>query len=322
MITNLTDTQKSIIKILFVEKESSRSLLAKKLSLTNAALTLSLKPLIEDKYVLENKNDSQKVGRKELKLSLNPKHSVFFGIDIKKNNTYYSLMDFASGLITLKNSKECTISDFLKGFEKKVSSVGVTMRGNASLESFLTKHESLYQELAKLSLPIHVFNNVDCLADIYSLHHQEDKNFILVKYGPGVGSSIYVNGKSLGNQSELGHTYYHDKTVEDTISYMSILNKDVNEEEGTALLLKEEEKLKKVIHVLSFSLLNADSLLSLQKIVLSGALLSKEEIIEKLKDEIHSYKEDFHLDKLCLYPDYNTLNIKKSCIGAFIKTYE
>ncbi len=319
---NLTDTQKSILKILFVEKESSRSLLAKRLSLTNAALTLSLKPLIEDKFVLESKNDAQKVGRKELKLSLNPKHGYFFGIDIKKNNTYYSLMDFSSGLVKVTNSRETDIASFLSGYEKKILSIGITMRGNASWDSFTKKQETLYQEFLPLSLPIHVFNNVDCLADIYSLQHKEDKNFLLIKYGPGVGSSIYVNGMSLGNQSELGHTYYHDKTVEETISYLTLLNKDVNEEEGTALLLEEEEKLKKVIHVLAFSLLNADSLLSLQKIILSGALLSKEEIIERLKEEIHSYKEDFALDKLCLYPDYNTLNTKKSCIGAFIKEFE
>ncbi len=319
---NLNDTQRNIIKILFVEKESSRSLLAKRLSLTNAALTLSMKPLLEEKIVLENKNDAQKVGRKELKLFLNPDYGCFLGIDIKKHNIYYSLMDFSSSLIQVVNSKDISLSDFAKTVKTKILAIGITMRGTSSNKALESNYPDLYKSILDFSLPFFIINNVDCLADVYSLYHKEDKNFLLIKYGPGVGSSIYVNGISLGNQSELGHTYYQEKTVEETISYMSVIKKDVNEEEGTEILLNDDKKADEVIHVLSFALLNADSLLSLQKIILSGALLSNDIIIEKMKKEIHNLNQSFDLNKLCVYPNYNELNSKKSCISAFIQQFK
>lgn len=319
---NLTDTQKTIIKILFVEKESSRSLLAKKLSLTNAALTLTLKPLLENKIILESKNDVQRVGRKELKLTLNKDYGYFLGVEIKSKNTYYSLMDFNCNLLKHINKNETTLKNFISKYKKKIIAIGITMRGNASLNNLKTYHPKLYDEINSLSLPFYISNNVDCLADIYSLIHNEDKNFLLIKYGPGLGSSIYIHGKSLGNQSELGHTYYQDKTIENTISYQALTSKDVTEEEGTKIILNDKELFDKVIHVLAFSLVNADSLLSLNKIVLSGALLSKEETINILKKQIHSFNEDFVVDKLCVYPDYDTLSIKKCCINAFKKTFE
>ena len=322
MIMNLTNTQKSIIKILFVEKESSRSILANKLELTNAALTLTIKPLLEEGIILETKNNIQRVGRKELKLNLNPSYGYFLGIDIKKNNTYYSLMDFQSSLISFENSKNTSLKDFIKEYKNKIISIGITMRGFSSIETFKSKNINLFNEVSNLSIPFYVFNNVDALADIYSLNYSEDSNFILIKYGPGVGSSIYVNGMKLGNSSELGHTFYKDKTIEDTISYYSLIGKEVKEEEGTEIIKNDLIKLKEVIHVLSFGLLNADALLSLQKIVLSGLLLSDESVIENLKKEISLKLESFDLDKLCIYPNYNEINVKKSCIGAFIRTFK
>ncbi len=319
---SLSDTQKSIIRILFVEKESSRSILASKLSLTNAALTLAIKPLIENGLVFEEKNDTQRVGRKELKIALNPAYGNFLGIDIRKHNSYYSLMDFKGELIKSGSSKDTSLKDFIKD-NNNILAVGVTIRGNIVNTSLEQKYPSLQKELDEIGLTTYLFNNVDCLADIYSLFHHEDQNFLLVKYGPGVGSSIYVHGSPLGNLSELGHTYFYlDRTVEETICYSSLIGKEVEENEGNEIILKDKEKLKEVMRVLSFALINADCLLSLQKIILSGDLLSNEENKAKLKEQLVAINPNFNTNKLCVYPSYNEMNAKKSCIGAFIKMYK
>ncbi len=319
---NLSDTQKSIIRILFVTKEGSRSILANKLSLTNAALTLAIKPLIENEIVIEEKNDTQRVGRKELKLALNPNYGNFLGVDIRKHNLYYSLMNFKGELVDSCSSKESSLKEFVNGKEN-ILAVGVTIRGSIINGMLEEKYPQLQKELDEIGLPTYIFNNVDCLADIYSLFHHEDENFLLVKYGPGVGSSIYVHGNPLGNLSELGHTYcYPNKTVEDSICYSSLLGKEYEENEGNEIILNDEEKLKEVMRVLSFALVNADCLLSLQKIILSGALLSNETTKLKLKEELTLINPSFDTAKLCVYPHYNEFNAKKSCIGAFIKTYK
>ncbi len=320
MIKNLSETQKNIIRILFAEKESTRTLLSNRLSLTNAALTLSLKPLLEEKIILEKKNESQKIGRKQITLYLNGSYGCFLGIDIKKNHVTYSLMDFSGSLLFVQNKDEISLLDFMKKSPFEILSLGITLRGDASLSHFEKQEEKIYQEIQSMNLPFSLANNVDSLAEIYSLYHPNERNFLLIKYGPGVGSSIHANGYPLGNLSELGHMYYQEKTVEETISYSSILE-DMNEKEATEYLLTHEEIQRKILHVLAFSLINADALLALNKIVLSGALLSDRDVLSRLIEEITKINPSFEEEKLSLYPDYATLNEKKSAIFAFLSMF-
>ncbi len=318
----LTKTQKTIIRILLVEKSSTRTLLASKLALTNAALTLALKPLISDGLVLEARSKiSQKVGRRELHVALNPNYGSFLSIDVRKHHSYFNLIDFSGELISSSDDTSVSLEGILSENKTKLLGIGITIRGEASLGSFKTRYPELFSDVQKSGIPYFVFNNVDCLASIYSLSHHDDKNFLLVKYGPGLGSSIYTNGKPLGATSELGHTFYQDKTVEDTISYSSILGKEVEEKEGLALIQKDKEKLNKILAVLSFALCNADSLLSLQKVILSGALLTSDDVIALLKKQIISLKPDFDLTKICVYENYQEINEIKGALGAFNKTF-
>ena len=321
-MTNFTETQKSIIKILFVEKESSRSLLAKKLSLTNAALTLTMKPLLESGIVVESKINQQRVGRKELKLKLNPEYGYFLGVDIRVHHAYFVLMDLAGNLIDFKSDKDMSFYDFYSNKFDKIIALGVTNRGPISKEAISNRFPELYKEIHDLELPKYLFNNVDCLGNIYALNHPEDKNFLLVKYGPGLGSSIYVFGKQLATLSELGHLFYKDKRLEEVISYSAVLGREVEEVEANDLIYNDKEKVNYILHAVAFGLLNADSLLSLQKIILSGYILSKESCKEKLEEEIKKLDKNFDINKLTLYPDYDETNKKKSSIGAFIKYFE
>lgn len=320
MTKNLSETQKSIIRILFAEKESTRTLLSSRLSLTNAALTLSLKPLLEEKIILEKKNDAQKIGRKQITLYLNGEYGCFLGLDVKRNHFIYSLMDFAGNLLLSENDDGISLSDFMKKSPYEILSLGVTLRGDASISHFEKQEEKIFQKIQSLKKPYHLANNVDCLAEIYSLYHPDERNFLLVKYGPGVGSSIHANGYPLGNLSELGHMYYQEKTIEETISYSSILE-DMNEKEATEYLHAHEETQRKILHVLAFSLINADALLALDKIVLSGALLSDRNVLSHLIEETKKINPSFEEEKFSLYPDYNRLNEKKSAILAFLSLF-
>ncbi len=317
MTKNLSETQKSIIRILFAEKESTRTLLSSRLSLTNAALTLSLKPLLEERIILEKKNEAQKIGRKQITLYLNGEYGCFLGIDVKRNHSTYSLMDFAGNLLLSENDDEISLSDFMKKSPYEILSLGVTLRGDASISHFEKQEEKISREIQSLKKPYYLANNVDCLAEIYSLYHPDERNFLLVKYGPGVGSSIHANGYPLGNLSELGHMYYQEKTIEETISYSSLLE-GMNEKEATEYLLAHEETQRKILHVLAFSLINADALLALDKIILSGAILSDRNVLSRLIEETKKINPSFEEEKLSLYPDYNRLNEKKSAILAFL----
>lgn len=318
----LTATQKKIIRILLAEKHSTRSLLAYELSLTNAALTLALKALISEGMVVEKRNDNgQKVGRKELSLALNPEYGSFLSVDIKKRHSYFYEMDFSGKIKEKKDDRDISFPAFLLSRKNRILGVGIVLRGEASKEKAKSRHLETIELLERQNIPYFIFNNVDCLADIHFLFSHKDKNFLLMKYGPGVGSSIYVNGKPLGSSSELGHTFYKNKTIEDSISYLSILNEDMEEKEATEIIRNDRRKLNKVLEALSFALVNADALLSFQKIILSGALLSSEDVVDSLKKHILSLKPDFDLNKISDYPNYIEINEIKGALGAFDKTF-
>lgn len=317
----LTETQKTIIRILFIEKESSRSLLAKKLSFSNAALTLTMKPLLRNKIVLEDKYSNHQVGRKELIVRLNPEFGYFLGVDIRIHHIYYSLMDLTGNLVDFSSDKEKTLNEFCKNRIDKILAIGVSVRGQITKDNLIERFPELHKDLEKIDKPKYLFESVESLAEVYSLNHRDDKNFLLVKYGPGIGSSIYVFGKLLTTLSEIGHIFYNEKRLEDVISYNSILGKEIEEAEANKIIYNDENKVAYILHIIAEALLNCDSLLSLQKIVLSGFLLSKEEIKEKLVKEIKLLDDKFDSDKLCVYPDYEETNNKKSSICAFVRYF-
>lgn len=320
---NLTDTQKAIIKILFIEAEKSRSALAKQLSLSNAGLTLAIKPLLDEKLIIESgKAESKRLGRKELNLKLNKDYGYFFGIDIRKHNYYIDMMDFEGNLVFVSGLTYIqSIENIIKTYQDKILAFGITLRGNPNEDDFKKRHGELSTMLETFKKDIYLENNVDALAEIHALYHKDHKNFLLIKYGPGVGSSVFIEGKSLGHQSELGHTYYQNKTLENTISYQEILKKEVEEEEGTKLILENKESLENILHPLAFSLCNADALLSLQHIILSGALLSLDETKKQLEAKLKEINPQFNIDKLEIYQDYPILNTKKSCLIALINFF-
>ncbi len=205
---NLTKTQKSIIRTLFIETEKSRSALAKDLNLSNAGLTLAIKPLMNEGLVIEaGKIDTGKVGRKELKLKLKNGYGSFLGIDIRKHNLYVDSMDLSGNIQeSHRFSSVSELISFLFLPHNQYLAGGLTLRGQAGEEEVQRRYPNFFDALKKLDLPLFIRNNVDCLADIYALYHPNDRNFLLIKYGPGVESSVYIDGKSLGNLSELGHT--------------------------------------------------------------------------------------------------------------------
>ncbi len=314
----LTATQKEIIKILFAKKESSRSKLSSLLSLTPAGLTLALKPLLSEGMINESKNvDDYRSGRKELTLRLNPNYGAYIGIDVRKHRSYFSKIDFAGNPIAFSSSDETSIGGFIRSSKERILSIGVTMRGKSS--SFLDSepYKAIVSSLDAFSLPYFIMNNVAALSAIHYLFHKESENFLLVKYGPGVGSSIYVNGKPLSEESELGHTIYEGKTLEETISYSSLLNKEVEEKEGLEEIEKSNIAIKTIIKALSFAIYNADALIPFQKIILSGSFLASKERQSLLKAALKEYDKDFDEDKICSYMDYEAINELKAALVGF-----
>ena len=318
-----TDSQKRIIRLLYKEGSLSRKALAESLSLSKAALTFVSKPLL-DEFVfvsLGQKEKEGKAGRREEMLQLNPCYGDFLSIAIHKNSIRLTSADFTGGeaeTTFFKTEKEAT-----HAFEKRLKTqnalaVSVLMKGQASLERLQKEFPLLSKAVLDSNLPFTIMNNVAALARVYAFLHGEQDNFLLVKYGPGLGSSIYVNGGLLGSYSELGHTYVGEKPLEEQISFHSLLQEEIEEKEAAKRILSDEALLHEAMKKLSFGLFNASELLNLGKIVLSGIVLENEKARDLLIQELSKIEDGKPLPKVVNYPNYCKINELKGCLLAFL----
>ena len=260
-------------------------------------------------------------------LRLNPDYGYFLGCVIKESSITFSTMDF-SGHLTYE--RKCQPPDEALGViaalikDTPPLSCSAIYRKNKPS----AKATAFIEKLEGLPIP-HPFraNNVETLARVYHFYHESEANFVLVKYGPGVGSSIYVNGAPIlrknGTQSEIGHTLLpNGKTLEAEIAFSSLLYEGIEEKEGAELICKDKAMLEKAEECLASALVNSDALLAFDRIIFAGILLSKHSVIEEIKEKIKANDSDFDLSKIAEYPHYDELNSKIACLLAFLNRYE
>ena len=86
--------QRRLMGLLLTEGPLSRKVLAAKMKLTNAAITVMTQSLIEEGLIIElGEIESGKVGRKETLIDLSSSKYVSIGIDIRINHANVSITD-------------------------------------------------------------------------------------------------------------------------------------------------------------------------------------------------------------------------------------
>lgn len=321
----LNQSMKKMLYLLFTKGPASRKTLAQEIGITTAAVTQMTSYLLESSYIVElGEVSTMRVGRKELLLGLNPKKGYFLGLEIKKSSFKISMIDFAGKKVlferfTNQDKMLLRLQDLLSHYD--ALGLGVLSRGYKTKEGFQSKNRVLYEALEQLPVNKYYMNNVECLALIYRIYHQQDTNFLLLKYGPGVGSAFILNGKMLqseyGLNSEVAHFQLEDQMLENVISYDALFGRRIDEEEGYQLLLSDEEKMNLVLQSLAKVIVNIDFLLSLDTYVLSGTFFADNQAIERLKAAVRAYSPDFRSDKLISYPDFVKINDVKGSLAVF-----
>jgi transcriptional regulator of PTS gene len=324
---NLSPSEKRLLHLLFLEGQLSRKALAEKLHLTGAAMTLASQNLLSQGLIQTMGSlPSPRAGRREENLALNPKRFTLAGLDLHAHSVYLVLLDFAGNVI--EQERFLSLAEAIQALLEKAPSlpeilgVGVEIRGFSSLEKFQQEQPEIAKELASIPYPTHLLNNVESLAYLHAMQYPEDANFLLLKYGPGVGSSIFVSAHPLrgsdGSIGEIGHWFIQPGLrLEEAISFEGLLGEEMEEKEGSAMLLSHPDILKKCIASLGLALLDANYLLSLDKIILSGLLLSTESVFASLTEQIAAYDPTFDLSKVVVYPDYESINERKSGLQVF-----
>lgn len=328
---NLAPSEKKVMTSLFLADKLSRKSLSESLGLTGAAVTLSCQDLLNENLIKENGYFSTgKAGRRERYLSLNENAYTLVGLDCRRHSFVVLLTSLNGSL--LSSERFLDLAEAVAYLRKHAPllppylGIGVTIRGYSTESKFFLEHPEFPSALAEFACPVHYLNNVESLASIHALLHPEEQNFLLLKYGPGVGSSIFIAGKPLksneGVSSEIGHWYLRPGLrFEDAISFEALLGQDYEEKEGAGALLGNPKALQECLHVIAFSLVNADYLLALDKIILSGVLLSTQGVLEQLLQQIHAIEADFDSSKLVIYKDYESINERKGSLQVFADSF-
>jgi predicted NBD/HSP70 family sugar kinase len=307
----------------------SRKVLAAKMKLTNAAITVMTQSLIEEGLIVElGEVKSGKVGRKETLIDLSSSKYVSIGIDIRINYVNISITDIKGKLLYQK--KVSSIENAIEYLQRTLAKdnyfheIAVLCRGYKGLEMFDQTVEKVERLMNEAQLPFRIVHNVSALAILHKFYHPTDSNFLLIKYGPGVGSAIVTNGVLLSNDlshsSEFGHMIvdpHETKTLEELISYSTVAL-GVEDSEVVEYLVNSRATLDYIMAKMAFCIVNSHVLLGLDKIIMAGNIFVYDEVFQALKEKIQKYSRFIQDEDLVRIDDYDE---KERKIGSIVALY-
>lgn len=223
---NLKNNNKiAILSYLNKNGESSRKKIAEGLKLTTATLTILTNELIEEGIIRElGALTEGKVGRKQILIDINQNSKFAIGIEISRNNVYYNLINLKADIVESKVWKydnklqEKQLNEILnyvykatKTRKEKILGVGISVYGGLDEKDnwkiTIPDIKNIIER--KLKFPTYIQNNIRALALTEQYLNRDEKNFWLVKYGPGVGAAIIMNERLVeGNKrlaGDIGH---------------------------------------------------------------------------------------------------------------------
>ncbi|WP_029320512.1 ROK family transcriptional regulator [Butyrivibrio sp. AE3004] len=235
----------SILLLLNNSGAMSRKDIAETVGLTAASVTLICSELLEEGLIVElgEANEEKRVGRKKILVDINPEYGNVLCIAVESDVTYISVTDMKGRVLcnvkipTDKNvnpekffknvTDECQRLFWKNGIAKeKVLGATVTIPGSVdrkngiSLNTYSIWNESipvarLIQK--ELGIDVVVENNLKAYAqtEIYFGIGRTVNNFFVLKWGPGVGASIVIDGKIYQGSNKMAAEIGHMSAVKD-----------------------------------------------------------------------------------------------------------
>lgn len=351
----------SILRFINSEGPISKKDIAKRLSLTPAAVTQICGEFMESGLLVERgigDEDVVRAGRKKVLIDIAPDYCYIYGINIDPEHTTVALCDLkgialAEKMIPTEGklppeeflSEIAAICEELRRQTKipqnRISGAGVGITGIVDKERGMSvraygiwKEPVELQEILgkRLKLPVRVENNVNAFAAaelLFGMGQRHD-NLLLVKWGPGVGSSILVRNhvydRSHGRAAELGHVIVEKDGANCSCGRRGCLETRVAGQvlqrrfPGFPERVREEQKLQlqEEIDLFARTLVNAATILLPEKVILYGRLFGHAWLRQELTAACGRYDPRFDED----YIRYSELSAREAYIGPvafFIK---
>ena len=234
--------ERRLLSVLRVEGARSRAALARRLSLTRAAVSSMVDDLLHRALVreidapptaAEGKRD---VGRPGIAIGLNPVGAHFLGVEIGVGVVRFALFDLSASVVETEAvampqpaspravvgliARKLTALRAIPRYRDTIRAAGVTVPGLVRSNGYVInlpilgwKRVNLTRLLeAALDIRCFVENNANAAAfgEIYSRPRPDDAVVVYLKLGTGCGGAVIINNRLLrgadGLGTEFGHT--------------------------------------------------------------------------------------------------------------------
>lgn len=239
--------ERRLLTVLRVEGAQPRATLARRLSLTRAAVTSMVDDLLKRGLVreiastLRNAPGKRDVGRPGIDVGLNPGGAHFLGVEIGVGVVRFALFDLSAEVVDTEAVPLPEASDpadvvalvarKLAGLRSKkpyrdtIRAVGVTVPGLVRSDGYVInlpilgwKKINLARMLDEaLDIPCSVENNANAAAfgEIYSSPRPNDAVIVYLKLGTGCGGAVIINDRLLRGADGVGTEFGHIRIESD-----------------------------------------------------------------------------------------------------------
>lgn len=349
-------SKSKVLASLVSNGSASRKTLAAELGLTRAFLTkLTTKMLEEDLILTGPEMNEGKVGRKQIMLNVNSNKGYFLGIHIGVDHISIRCSKFNLEIVGLKRIDFKTLTNF--EVDKAISfiseqcekynvhhflAVSLLVRGSVinNQATNISVHNVKDRFEEKLHQEVHLINNIVALSAALDFEDKTGSDYILVKYGPGIGSLVISNSSILKKQNgepvEIGHIQIdpnsdnlceicHKKgCLEAEIGFPNLIkiasNGDVDSSDFSVLesyLDKNENLFKNAISTLTIFMSEAYDIFDPDMIFLAGEPFNNPKYRQCVYQAMHDNNLSLPTDKLLFIDNYIEISSKASIIYAF-----
>ncbi|MGL4868563.1 MAG: ROK family transcriptional regulator [Cetobacterium sp.] len=340
----------AILSYLNKNGQSSRKKIAEGLKLTTATLTVLVNELIEEGVVIElGALTEGKVGRKQILIDIKENSKFSIGIEVSKNNIYYNLINLKAEVVhseswsykdILDSKKLNEVAEYIlqsiQNRKDSILGIGLSVYGGLTKEDEWKREIKNIKKIIEEKIGFHttIQNNIRCLALCEEYLNRSEEDFWLVKYGPGVGAAIIMNGKLIeGNKrlaGDIGHVPFEKEgdvckicgqlgCLESKVNFEKIISKfnsDILKENPILTGEKDYEyilrlskldnykELGRALQKIGKAITIGASILDSNKIILAGDILKDSETFKSLEKHILDNTLIFKKENISFMEDY------------------
>ncbi len=346
----------------------SRIDIAEETGLTAASVTQITTALISEKLLCEigvSSEPKTSAGRKKVLLGINAEAAYVLSINIESETTTIAICNLLGQVLsvashrlyaTLPTNNKKSPARFLKKLsdtcvslllrlskqkQKRIKCVSVGVPGLVDKEAGVSIHAyGIWNEPVDirgyfenaLGYPVLVNNNVDAIAtaEILFGYGRTQDSLLMIKWGPGVGSTIVIDKKVYegrhGKTAELGHFIVEKngrkcscgrngclETVVSQKALLSIMPFESGKfgDAYESATVTTRRKIDSAIDLFARSIVNTCTIIAPNRIVLAGSLFNSPVIRSKLIKCCKKYDPAYNEGRIL----YTTLSDKESYLG-------